>query len=159
MAKFHCIHCGQRIEAPDHLAETNSNCPNCKSAITIPPLNLTVPSTPPLVPSSSAASTYSTQETINSTHDEPSSRKRKGLGRLAFLGVFLGLCFVASFAVTVTGEGIAGYLVTLPFLLIAASSRMDNVGKSQLWILLGLVPMVSLGFYIYCCVAAPAQQK
>ena len=51
MAKFHCIHCGQRIDAPDELAGTDANCPACGGAITVPALpHATAPSTPPPLP-------------------------------------------------------------------------------------------------------------
>lgn len=34
--KFHCIHCGQRIEATDEQAGTDATCPACGGAITVP---------------------------------------------------------------------------------------------------------------------------
>lgn len=38
MPKFHCIHCGQRIDAPDQLAGTNASCPTCGGEIVVPDL-------------------------------------------------------------------------------------------------------------------------
>jgi len=55
MAKFHCIHCGQRIDAPVELAGTDANCPTCGGAITVPALpHTTAPSTPPPLPAREA---------------------------------------------------------------------------------------------------------
>lgn len=46
MPKFHCIHCGQRIDAPDQLSGTNSSCPSCGGAIVVPALPLKPPAIP-----------------------------------------------------------------------------------------------------------------
>ena len=47
MSKFHCIHCGQRIEAPAEMAGSESNCPACGGAIQVPDF---VPVKPPSLP-------------------------------------------------------------------------------------------------------------
>jgi len=63
MPKFHCIHCGQRIDASDELAGTHSSCPTCGGEIHIPVCTITdtsttvyhhqdSPSTPPPLPAS-----------------------------------------------------------------------------------------------------------
>ena len=58
MAKFHCIHCGQRIDAPDKLAGTNTNCPTCGGAIAVPPLSATPPPLPVRQPPSANSGSH-----------------------------------------------------------------------------------------------------
>lgn len=36
MPKFHCIHCGQHIDAPDEMEGTKASCPTCGGEITVP---------------------------------------------------------------------------------------------------------------------------
>lgn len=36
MPKFHCIHCGQHIDAPDEMAGSQSACPTCGGEIEVP---------------------------------------------------------------------------------------------------------------------------
>ena len=58
MAKFHCIHCGQRIDAPDELAGTDANCPACGGAITVPALSATPPPLPVRQPPSANSGSH-----------------------------------------------------------------------------------------------------
>jgi DNA-directed RNA polymerase subunit RPC12/RpoP len=67
MSKFHCIHCGQRIDAPDELAGTDANCPTCGGAITVPPLPHTAaPATPPPLPATPPPLTTKKDPLVNS---------------------------------------------------------------------------------------------
>lgn len=49
MAKFECPHCSQKIDAPEELAGTATNCPACGEAITVPALSQKA-EPPPLPP-------------------------------------------------------------------------------------------------------------
>ena len=49
MAKFECPHCSQKIDAPEDLAGTATNCPACGDAITVPALSQKA-EPPPLPP-------------------------------------------------------------------------------------------------------------
>lgn len=46
MAKFYCVHCGQKIGAPDELAGSSTNCPACGGTIQVPPITASSPPTP-----------------------------------------------------------------------------------------------------------------
>ena len=46
MAKFHCVHCLQKIDAPDELAGSSADCPTCGGAIKVPPLTALSSPTP-----------------------------------------------------------------------------------------------------------------
>lgn len=38
MPQFHCIHCGQHIDAPEEMKGTRANCPSCEGMIDVPGL-------------------------------------------------------------------------------------------------------------------------
>lgn len=46
MPKFHCIHCGQHIDAPETMSGMNSQCPTCSGAIQVPGIPMHQPPTP-----------------------------------------------------------------------------------------------------------------
>ena len=50
MPKFHCIHCGQHIDAPDEMAGSQSACPTCGGEIEVPGIPKTQPLPPPPTP-------------------------------------------------------------------------------------------------------------
>lgn len=45
MPKFYCVHCGQRIDAPDDVAGSQSACPTCSDEIGVPKIPETQPLT------------------------------------------------------------------------------------------------------------------
>ncbi len=62
MAKFHCIHCGQHIDAPDSMSGTQANCPSCQGAIQVPNLfasNEAIPEPPIISPNKKSKSSSS----------------------------------------------------------------------------------------------------
>lgn len=46
MPKFHCIHCGQHIDAPEVMSGTHSLCPTCSGAIQVPGVPMPHPLSP-----------------------------------------------------------------------------------------------------------------
>ena len=48
MPKFHCIHCGQHIDAPETMSGLSSQCPTCSGAIQVPGVPMLQPPTPPM---------------------------------------------------------------------------------------------------------------
>jgi DNA-directed RNA polymerase subunit RPC12/RpoP len=50
MPKFHCIHCGQHIDAPEETAGSQSACPTCGGAIEVPGIPKTHPLPRPVTP-------------------------------------------------------------------------------------------------------------
>jgi DNA-directed RNA polymerase subunit RPC12/RpoP len=48
MPKFHCIHCGQHIDAPETMSGMNSNCPTCSGEIQVPGVPMLQTPSPPM---------------------------------------------------------------------------------------------------------------
>lgn len=156
-----CLTCAERFKVARPKTHEVGSCPGCGSQFSIDPADLPPP--PPVkmtrgievmglpMPGSDLLT--------DSQPGAPVSEKQAGLGQFGFLGAFVGSVFLGALAASVTGEGWMAILVATPFVIVAASSRMKNAGKHEAWAILGIVPIVSLVFYIYCLAARPAQSN
>jgi hypothetical protein len=79
MPKFHCIHCGQHIDAPDQMAGSQSACPTCGGEIAVPRVPEIQPIAPLTLPSSPPNLTKPTGEHATKTKNKIGSIVASGL--------------------------------------------------------------------------------
>ncbi len=102
MPKFHCIHCGQRIDAVQEWAGKQVNCPSCAGAIVVPGLE-------------DHQNPHSLQQTLQTPASSQRSSQKKGTkkGCLLYVIVFFLLLPIYVFFQE------AGAIVFVPMCMIA----------------------------------------
>ena len=78
MPKFHCIHCGQHIDAPNEMEGTKASCPTCGGDIAVPK-NPSMPN-----------------KTIQHQNNVGATEKKSGIGSL--IGSIIFIAVVGAFA-------------------------------------------------------------
>ena len=172
MSKFHCIHCGQRIDAPAEMAGSESNCPACGGAIQVPDF---VPVKPPPIPVGSSGLQQDFTNAVAMSQPEKGVSDNflarlttfKGrIGRMEYFRCWLlkvGLVILCGVVSIASKSDLVMVLVVVLFLCVAwinfslLARRLHDTGVSA-WILL-LYPLaalpvvgalVGLIFTIYC---------
>jgi uncharacterized membrane protein YhaH (DUF805 family) len=169
MPKFHCIHCGQRIDAPETMAGVQSACPTCNGAIQVPGFP----------PRSQITNSVGYQSSGSSPRRNAPTRRSNGgffrrittfRGRLGRLQYFYGWLFKMGLIMVVgcllialqaaTSEDTA-MIIGLPLCLAVIwinlslqARRLHDIGQPAWWLLLYFVPFVNFIFafilYIVC---------
>lgn len=170
MPKFHCIHCGQHIDAPDEMSGTKASCPTCGG-------DIAVPKNPSILVG------YPVQADNSKMKNEaPEGLFRKLTsfrGRIDRLQYFyglllkLGLMFVAGLIVIMVNaiglsESLTLMLALPPCLFVIwvnmslQARRLHDMGQSGYWLLLYLVPILNYLFALVvyiACLAAEGNKK
>jgi DNA-directed RNA polymerase subunit RPC12/RpoP len=134
MPKFHCIHCGQHIDAPETMSSMHSNCPTCGGAVQ-------VPGEPPY------------------HRPAKTAKQQPGLNRwqyaLSFFGILLLLSIARVGSPSDSDNGLGIALLGSLIMVALSASRFRNMGASPWWCLFGLIPLVSIVMYILCFAQRP----
>ena len=169
MPKFHCIHCGQRIDAPESMAGMKSACPSCNAEIQVPGTpshSSKAPATRPRSPEPYRSRNQPTRQSNNNvflrftTFRGRIDRLQYFYGWLVKIGlIFLvgGLIIVLESAASEDTAMIIGLPLCLGVMWINLSlqvRRLHDMNQPAWWLLLYLVPLVNYVFafvmYIVC---------
>lgn len=136
MFKFHCVHCGQRIEAPAELAGTSANCPACESAIQVPAIDAGSVHAAPIPVSTPETGTSSTNifEDFFSCSGRI-SRKTFAIRFFILLIPAIALAFLAAWPLAFSRY--AGSVIWLVLLLVyipISSKRLHDMNMAGDWL-------------------------
>lgn len=175
MPKFHCIHCGQRIDAPESMAGMKSACPSCNAEIQVPGSPLPS-STATAARPRSAKRPRSAQP--RTSRNQPTRHSNTNIflrfttfrGRIDRLQYFygwllkIGLIFLGGGLLIVLESAVTentAMIIVLPLCLgvmwinlSLQARRLHDMNRTAWWLLLYLVPFVNYVFafvlYIFC---------
>lgn len=161
MPKFHCIHCGQHIDAAETLAGTTSDCPSCNAQIQVPGS---------LFPSHTTTNKDNRSPRLEEKRNEPTQRSNANVflrfttfrGRINRLQYFYGWLTKIALLLLVGGlivlmrddlnddtSMIIGLIPAFGLIWINLSlhaRRLHDMNQSGWWLLLYLVPFVNYVF-------------
>jgi hypothetical protein len=162
MLKFYCTHCGQRISANEKRAGVTAKCPACQGSVTVPGTPISTPDSLPAGTIADARSPIPTPDSVTANPYSPllssenvdiasipHRRHAEGIRRLSCFWIFLGLGIFHTLFNSSDPTGIAMLMVALGYVL-AAYSRLKNIGMNPWWCLLMIVPFANLIVVIRC---------